>query len=173
MLSTDEVKTLADRCDLIAAGEADHIPETSLQLEQVFREGDKPVENQVLSTRKIFNIAVYDPVMWQHVVNEKIVDIIADLLGTDDIKLYGDQLFMKPPQVGSEIPWHQDSASWRDILPMNLISAWTAIDEISEVNGCLHFALGTHRWGMMHKSKAAWFFIGSWKRSMAHHPGTA
>ncbi len=157
VLSADEVKVLSDRSDMIAAGEADHVPETSLQLEPVFREGEKPVENQVLSTRKLYDIAIYDPVMWQHAVNKKIVDIIADLLGTDDIKLYGDQLFMKPPQVGTEVPWHQDSASWRDIFPMELVSAWTAIDEATEENGCLTYIPGTHRWGMMHKDKVKWF----------------
>lgn len=157
VLSPDEVKVLSDRTDMIAAGEADHIPETSLQLEQVFREGEKPVENQVLSTRKLFDIAVYDPVMWQHVVHPKIVAIISDLLGSNDIKLYGDQLFMKPPEVGTEVPWHQDSASWRDIFPMELVSAWTAIDEATEDNGCLSYIPGTHRWGMMHKDKVNWF----------------
>ena len=157
VLSADEVKVLSDRSDMIAAGEADHVPETSLQLEPVFREGEKPVENQVLSTRKLFDIAVYDPVMWQHVVHPKIVAIITDLLGSKDIKLYGDQLFMKPPEVGTEVPWHQDSASWRDIFPMEMVSAWTAIDEATEENGCLTYIPGTHRWGMMHKDKVKWF----------------
>ena len=30
--------------------------------------------------------------MFQHASNPKIVDVIADLLGADDIKVYGDQL---------------------------------------------------------------------------------
>jgi phytanoyl-CoA hydroxylase len=157
VLSADEVKALADRSDLIASGQANHIPESSIQLEQVFRDGEKQVENQVLSIRKLFNIAVYDPVMWQHVVNAKIVDIITDLLGTTDIKMYGDQLFMKSPKVGTELPWHQDSASWRDIFPMELVTAWTAIDEATKSNGCVNFAPGTHRWGMMRADQLAWF----------------
>ena len=87
--------------------------------------------------------------MWSHVTHPKIVDIIADLLDTDDLKLYGDQLFMKAPKTGTAQGWHQDSASWRDILPMDLVSAWTAIDDATPENGCLNFAPGTHRWGMM------------------------
>ena len=87
--------------------------------------------------------------MWQHATNTKIVDIIADLLDTDDIKLYSDQLFMKAPETGSAQPWHQDSASWRDIFPMDLVSAWTAIDDATPENGCLEFAVGTHRWGVL------------------------
>ena len=64
---------------------------------------------------------------------------------------------MKPAKVGAEVPWHQDSASWRDIFPMEMVSAWTAIDEATEENGCLTYIPGTHRWGMMHKSKVNWF----------------
>ena len=149
MLSKDELEALAAHTDRIAAGEAKHIPETSIQLEKIFRDGEQPVTNQVLSVRKLFNLAVYDEIMWSHVSNPKIVDIVAALLGTDDIKMYGDQLFMKAPKVGTAQGWHQDSASWRDIFPMDLVSAWTAIDPAMEENGCLNFVPGTHRWGMM------------------------
>ena len=150
VLSAEEVKTLATHTDLIAAGKAENIPDTSIQLETVFRDGSKTVKNQVLSVRKLYNIAVYDEVMWAHVCNPRIVNIIAALLGTDDIKMYGDQLFMKAPEgVGTAQRWHQDSASWRDIFPKDLVSAWTAIDHATTENGCLNFVPGTHRWGMM------------------------
>ena len=149
VLSREEVAAIAARADLIAAGEAEHVPETSIQLEPIFRNGERAVANQVLSVRKLFNLAVYDPVMWEHVVHPRIVAIIAELLDTEDLKLYGDQLFMKAPEVGTAQSWHQDSASWRDILPMDLVTAWTAIAEATLENGCLHFAPGTQRWGML------------------------
>ena len=63
--------------------------------------------------------------------------------------MYGDQLFMKPPERGSAIPWHQDSASWCDMFPMDLVTAWTAMDHATEENGCLRFVPGTHRWGRL------------------------
>ena len=157
VLTPDQVDTLAAHTDLIAAGEVGHIPESSIQLEKVFRDGDQQVTDQVLSVRKLYNLAVYDEVMWAHVTNPTVVDVIADLLGTDDIKLYGDQLFMKPPALGAAQPWHQDSASWRHIFPMDLVSAWTAIDYAMVENGCLNFAPGTHRWGMMRGPQVAWF----------------
>ena len=149
VLSSQEVEVLADHTDRIAEGQVKNIPETSTQLEKVYRDGDLEVTNQLLSVRKLFNIAVYDDVMWGHVTNTAIVDIVADLLSTDDIKLYGDQLFMKPPELGAEQPWHQDSGSWRDIFPMDLVSAWTAIDHATTENGCLNFAPGTQRCGML------------------------
>ncbi len=157
VLSAEEVAALAAHTDLIAAGKVEHIPETSIQLEKVFREGEREVADQVLSVRKLYNLAVYDEVMWGHATHPRIVDIIADLLGCDDIKMYGDQLFMKAPVTGTEQPWHQDSASWRDIFPMDLVSAWTAIDEATVENGCLNFCPGTHRWGMIRGERLSWF----------------
>ncbi len=157
VLSAEEVAALAAHTDLIAAGKVEHIPETSIQLEKVFREGEREVADQVLSVRKLYNLAVYDEVMWGHATHPKIVDIIADLLGSDDIKMYGDQLFMKAPVTGTAQPWHQDSASWRDIFPMDLVSAWTAIDQATVENGCLNFCPGTHRWGMIRGERLSWF----------------
>ncbi len=157
VLSAEEIEALAAHTDLIAAGKVAHIPETSIQLEKMFREGTRNITDQVLSVRKLFNLAVYDEVMWSHVTNPRIVDIIVDLLGSDDIKLYGDQLFMKAPVTGTEQPWHQDSASWRDIFPMDLVTAWTSIDHAMVENGCLNFVPGTHRWGMMRHKQLAWF----------------
>lgn len=157
VLSPAEVESLAAQADAIAAGKATHIPETSVQLEQVFRDGVQPVTDQVLAVRKMFNLAVYDEVMWHHVTNPTVVDIVTELLGTDDIKLYGDQLFMKAAATGTEQPWHQDSASWRDIFPMDLVTAWTAIDHAMVENGCLNFVPGTQRWGMMRRQQLAWF----------------
>lgn len=149
VLTKAQVETLAARADAIAAGGVPEVPETSVQLEPVFRGGERQVEDRVLAVRKLYNLAVFDPVMWQHVVNPAIVDIIGALLNTQDLKLYGDQLFMKAAETGSAQPWHQDSGSWRDIVPMDLVTAWTAIDESTLDNGCLHFAPGTHRWGML------------------------
>lgn len=157
VLTPDEVAVLATRADRIASGTLAHIPATSIQLEPVFRRGEKAVTDQVLAVRKLYNIAVYDDVIWSYVTHPTIAAIAADLLGSDDIKLYGDQLFMKAPRTGTAQGWHQDSASWRDIFPMDLVTAWTAIDAATLDNGCLNFAPGTHRWGMLRGERLAPF----------------
>ena len=82
LLTPDEVADLAERTDLIAAGKSrSTFPRTSIQLERIFREGEREVENQVLSVRKLYNLAVYDDLLWGHVTNPKVVDVIADLHG--------------------------------------------------------------------------------------------
>ncbi|MEE2659315.1 MAG: phytanoyl-CoA dioxygenase family protein [Candidatus Latescibacterota bacterium] len=149
VLTSDEIAATATRADFIAAGRAENIPEVSIQLEKVFRDADRAVIDPVLAVRKLFNIAVYDDVMWDHVCHPRVVAIVRQLLDTRDLKMYGDQLFMKAPETGTEQPWHQDSTSWRDIFPMDLVTAWTALDDASTDNGCLEFAPGTQRWGML------------------------
>ena len=151
LLGREEVERLRRHSDLIAPGKAGHIPEDSTWFEEgheAAAESDRERE-RVLSIFKLFNLAVRDAVMWRHATNVKIVEVVRDLLATDDIKMYGDQLFMKPPERGSAIPWHQDSASWCDMFPMDLVTAWTAIDHATEENGCLRFVPGTHRWGQL------------------------
>ena len=174
VLSTEEVETIAAHSDFIAAGKAENIPSTSIQIEPAVRDSGKPIDNQVLSVRKLFNLAVYDDIMWSHVTNPRIVDIIADLLGTDDIKMYADQFFMKSPKgVGSAQQWHQDSASWRDIFPMDLVSAWAALDHATEENGCLNFLPGTHRWGMVRGDRLKVFLGRPGRGAVAHRAGAA
>ena len=155
VLDPSAVTALGAHADLIATGKAAHIPASSLQLEPVFRDGTTAVADRALATRKLFNMAVYDDLLWAHATNPAVVDIVADLLGTDDIKMYGDQLFMKSPVTGTAQPWHQDSASWRDIFPMDLVTAWTAIDDATLDNGCLRFVPGTQRWGMLNRERLA------------------
>ena len=48
----DVLSALAARADLIAAGEAEHVPETSVQLEPVFRKGERALSYQPSMRRK-------------------------------------------------------------------------------------------------------------------------
>ena len=152
LLNTDEISTLASRADLIASGKADHVSAGTVQLEKPFREGATDVEDRVMSTRKLAHIVPEDEILRAHATNSKIVDVIADLLDSDDITLYGDQLFMKPPHHGSAKEWHQDSASFKNIFPMDLVSAWAAIDNATIDNGCLWMVPGSHRWAIIPES---------------------
>ena len=64
LLHQEELKTLGQRTDSIAAGKLPHIPQTSVQLEPIFRSGENTIVDQVLSVRKLYDIAVYDDRMW-------------------------------------------------------------------------------------------------------------
>ena len=149
LLTRDEVAVLAERTDLIASGKAAHIPKERIQLEAKFRENAALADDMVMAVRKLAHLTNFDDVLRQHALNPKIVDVIADLMDSDDLMLYGDQLFMKPAYHGSAKEWHQDSASFKNMFPMDLVSAWTAIDDATIANGCLNFVPGSHRWGVI------------------------
>ena len=92
LFSMEEVEYLRHHSDLIAAGKAGHIPADSTWFEEGYEAAAESEPERVLSIFKLFNLAVRDTVMWRHVTNVKIVEVIKDLLSTDDIKMYGDQL---------------------------------------------------------------------------------
>ena len=64
LLTAQETDALSDHVDRIASGQLPHIPQTSIQLEPVFQSGERVATNQVLSVRKLYDIAVYDEQMW-------------------------------------------------------------------------------------------------------------
>jgi len=92
--------------------------------------------------RKINRCAENEETFMAHASNSRILDIISELIGPD-IKLFGSQCFMKPPG-GIEKPYHQDSAYFT-IEPRELVTCWTALDDVTLDNGCLWVIPGSHR----------------------------
>ena len=81
--------------------------------------------------------------------NPKLVDLIAELFDEPDIKLLGDQIFMKPPGHGSVKEYHQDSASWPFLIPQNQITCWIALDDATLENGCIRCLPGSQNYGLL------------------------
>jgi ectoine hydroxylase-related dioxygenase (phytanoyl-CoA dioxygenase family) len=83
--------------------------------------------------------------MLAHARDPRITDRVATLIGPD-LKLYQDQLFMKPPRVGSRQKYHQDQPLGFYIDPPELmVTCWLALDDATLENGCLRVLPGTHR----------------------------
>lgn len=79
--------------------------------------------------------------------NEKIVEEIAQLTGASVLKVWHDQIQYKPSETGGVNMWHQDAPLWPIILPMTEVSAWVALDDVDESNGCMSMVPGSHQWG--------------------------
>lgn len=60
-------------------------------------------------------------------------------------RLVTDQILMKPPKFGSAKPYHQDNAYFMCDPGDETITAWIALDDVDESNGCLRYIDGTHR----------------------------
>jgi phytanoyl-CoA hydroxylase len=148
LLSPEELATLRERTEAIASVRLTHVPERYLQVEPAIQRGEAQAETRRDSFRKMYYLANFDEVYRAHAQNPKILAVIEAFLGPD-LKLYEDQLFMKPPLHGSAQGYHQDSQAWTPIVPRNLITCWVALDDATLENGCLRMVRGSHRWGLL------------------------
>jgi hypothetical protein len=73
----------------------------------------------------------------------------AQLLGTERLRFWHDQVFYKPPRHPGVVAWHQDFSYWTRTLPMNHVTVNIVLDDTSPENGCLHYVPGSHRWPLL------------------------
>src|SRR5262245_4942683 len=71
-----------------------------------------------------------------------IVGRMAALFGPDLI-LWRSNFWCKNPG-DPEVPWHQDLINW-PLEPMVNISAWLALDQVTEENSCVQLIPGSHK----------------------------
>ena len=145
LISETQLDVVRDRMGAIAEGRID-FPAAKLEYEPDAGD-DRPATERL---RKINEAAAHDSVFMEHALNPAILDVIEDLLGPD-VKLFGDQMFVKPPG-GVEKTYHQDSAYFH-IAPMAIITAWVALDDATLDNGCLWVIPGSHRQGVLDHSE--------------------
>lgn len=143
LVDIDIVDGLKQRTTRIAAGDVP-FPLEYLELEP----GAGGLELATL--RKINHCHFHDEVFAEHAAHPDILDVIEALIGPD-IKVFGSQLFMKPPG-GVEKPWHQDSAYF-PLDPQIVVTCWTALDDVTLENGCLYVIVGSHREGILEHSQ--------------------
>lgn len=74
--------------------------------------------------------------------NPVLLDAIEDLIGPD-ILSYGTVLFIKEPKDPGFVSWHQD-ARYMGLEPHIGITAWVALTEANDENGCMQMIPGSH-----------------------------
>ena len=100
------------------------------------------------TVRKFSGLADCEPLFREHAVNPQLLDAVEALIGAP-LLLYADQALLKPPGVGSAKPPHQDNAYFRVEPADAVITAWTALDDATEENGCMRYFSGSHRGGLV------------------------
>ncbi len=60
-----------------------------------------------------------------------------------------DQALYKPPHEQTGTRWHQDQAFQGQYRPMNTLHFWIPLQDVNELNGCLHFIPGSHLLGLL------------------------
>ena len=82
------------------------------------------------------------PVLDRIAHDPRILDAVEQLIGKD-ILVCGTTLFFKEPETKGFISWHQD-ARYVGLEPHNWVTAWLAISDTNEQNGCMRMIPGSH-----------------------------
>ncbi|NWG15249.1 MAG: phytanoyl-CoA dioxygenase family protein [Chloroflexi bacterium] len=101
---------------------------------------------------KIDNSHWSDSAISRLVTHPLIGAIAARLAGVSGIRLWHDQLLHKPPQAESQagaVGWHQDYHYWQCATPADMLTAWIALVDVDEHNGCMEVVPGSHKWGLL------------------------
>ena len=75
--------------------------------------------------------------------NIKILDAVESLIGKN-ILICGTTLFIKNPNEKGFVSFHQD-AKYIGLEPHNWVTAWVAITDANEENGCMRMWAGSHK----------------------------
>jgi phytanoyl-CoA hydroxylase len=100
-----------------------------------------------LKVRKIMSFDKASPYM-EHLCYRqgRLHGLLTGLLGPG-YHLFQSMALIKPPKIGSEKPWHQDTAYFRATPMREVIGVWIALDEALPENGCMHVLPGWHQRG--------------------------
>ncbi len=92
--------------------------------------------------RRVHNRHLDCPLIHNLATHPKIVHRMVSLYGPD-LLLWRTRFFIKEPGA-KEIPWHQDFNTL-PIEPPIIISAWIAVDSVTQENSCLQIVPGSHK----------------------------
>lgn len=108
------------------------------------------------AVRKLMNFTAHEPRLNALAAHPALLAVLARIQG-DAPLLFQDMALLKPPRIGREKPWHQDQAYFDYPLGTPIVGTWTALDEATIENGCMHLLAGAHRQGpMTHFQRRDW-----------------
>ena len=82
------------------------------------------------------------------IANPTVVNEVAQLTGASELRIWHDQIQYKPATDGGVNMWHQDSPYWPILVPKTAqVTAWVALDDVDEENGCMSMVEGSYHWG--------------------------
>lgn len=84
-----------------------------------------------------------NPTFYNVSLNERNVSIVKDL-GYKDPRILQSMLICKQPEIGGEVPTHQD-ATFLYTDPQSAVGFWYALEDCTLENGALEFVPGSHK----------------------------
>ena len=90
-----------------------------------------------------YNAHLISPLLDGITHDSKILDAVQSLIG-ENILICGTTLFIKNPNEKGFVSYHQD-AKYIGLEPYNWVTAWVAITDSNEKNGCMRMWSGSHK----------------------------
>lgn len=138
LFSGDDLQEVSDEVDRVIDGSATYVPSRDL----IHEPGSDPPR-----LRNAFRLHLYNSLFLRVPARPRLVAAAESILGSP-IRLYSSGLFAKPAEIGSEVPRHQDMPYW-PFEPYELLTAWIALDDSTLENGCVRYAAGSHKLGLL------------------------
>ena len=136
---------------------ADEVDTLRVEMQRVIDDRDNPDAPQPVMLHnmgkpeapvwQIVNISDASAPFARLVHHPAIAQTIAALIGAAEVRLWHDQIQFKPAATGGVNMWHQDAPYWPTLTPMTQVTAWIALDDVDQDNGCMSMIPGSHRWG--------------------------
>ena len=104
------------------------------------------IENEIpseLNKSGRYNAHLISPLLDEVTHNSKILDKVQSIIG-ENILVCGTTLFIKNPNEKGFVSYHQD-AKYIGLEPLNWVTAWVAITDSNEKNGCMRMWSGSHK----------------------------
>src|SRR5210317_817126 len=89
-----------------------------------------------------YNVHLISPELDKIVHNSKILDAVESIIGKN-ILVCSTTLFIKNPNQTGYVSYHQD-AKYIGLEPHNWVTAWVALTDSNEENGCMKMWAGSH-----------------------------
>ncbi len=93
-----------------------------------------------------YNAHLISPLLDSVTHNSEILNAVESLIGKN-ILVCGTTLFIKNPHEKGFVSYHQD-AKYIGLEPHNWVTAWVAITDSNEENGCMRMWSGSHKDGL-------------------------
>lgn len=126
-----------------------------------YETGQAPFDRNLPEGEPVNRLVKIDNSHWSdstlsHLVTTPLIGAMAaKLAGVSGIRLWHDQLLYKPPQSETKVGavgWHQDYHYWQCAAQTDMLTAWVALVDVDENNGCMEVVPGSHKWGLLPES---------------------
>lgn len=139
VLTDDQVEELRGELDRVIASKGQPGPQP-ISLANISRNKEQPIW-------QIVNIWEASEPFARLVKHPQIAEEVAQLSNAHELRVWHDQIQFKPAGVGGVNMWHQDWPYWGILDGPSQVTAWVALDDVDETNGCMSMVPGSHLWG--------------------------